>query len=56
LQGLVAIPSLSEGASAGPPSSDFFYTLNGALFLEGAGVIVLSTADDFTEVNAGIWI
>jgi len=26
--------------------------LNGALFLEGAGVIVLSTADDFTEVNA----
>ena len=24
LQGLVAIPSLSEGATAGPPSSDFF--------------------------------
>src|SRR5664280_651655 len=52
LQGLVAIPSLSEGATAGPPSSDFFVPLNGALFLEGAGVIVLSTADDFTEVNA----
>src|SRR5664280_2768000 len=52
LQGLVAIPSLSEGATAGPPSSDFFVPLNGALFLEGAGIIVLSTADDFTEVNA----
>ena len=52
LQGLVAIPSLSEGASAGPPSSDFFIPLNGALNLNGAGVIVLSTADSYTEVNA----
>ena len=52
LQGLVAIPSLSEGATAGPPSSDFFIPLNGALNLNGAGVIVLSTADSYTEVNA----
>ncbi len=52
LQGLVAIPSLSEGATAGPTSSDFFIPLNGALLIDGAGVIVMSTADDFTEVNA----
>jgi hypothetical protein len=52
LQGLTVIPSLSEGATAGPPSSDYFIPTNGALFLDGAGVIVLSTADDFSEVNA----
>ena len=56
LQGLVAIPSLSEGATAGPPSSDFFIPANGALTLNGAGVIVLSTADDFTEINAAYGI
>ena len=52
LQGLVAIPSLSEGNTAGAYPSDFFIPVNGALVVDGAGVIVLSTADDFTEVNA----
>jgi hypothetical protein len=55
LQGLVAIPSLSEGITAPAGSnisSDFFIPLNGALLLDGVGVIVLSTADDYTEVNA----
>jgi hypothetical protein len=52
LQGLTVIPSLSEGATAGPPTSDYFIPGNGALILDGAGVIVLSTADDYTEVNA----
>ncbi len=52
LQGLVAIPSLSEGATAGAYPSHFFIPVNGAMKLDGAGVIVLSTADDYTEVNA----
>ena len=55
LQGLVAIPSLSEGATnagAGTVSSDFFVPLNGSLLLNAPGVIVLSTADSYTEVNA----
>ncbi|NMC40278.1 MAG: HYR domain-containing protein, partial [Bacteroidales bacterium] len=51
LQGLVVIPSLSEGATSGPPSSDFYIPQRGAMILDGAGVIVLSTADDYREVN-----
>jgi hypothetical protein len=51
LQGLVVIPSLSEGATAGPPSSDFTIPGQAAIILNGAGVIVLSTADDYREVN-----
>ena len=52
LQGLVVIPSLTEGATAGAYPSDFFIPANGALILDGVGVIVLATADSFTEVNA----
>ena len=52
LQGLLAIPSLSEGNTAGPPSSDYFIPKNGALVLDGGGVIVLGTADDYREINA----
>jgi gliding motility-associated-like protein len=55
LQGLVAIPSLSEGSTNGIfPNypSDFFIPANGALLLDGVGVIVLATADSYTEVNA----
>ena len=52
LQGLLVIPSLSEGNTAGPPSSDFFIPSKGALILDGAGVIVMSTADNVSEVNA----
>ncbi|HOU96140.1 MAG TPA: HYR domain-containing protein, partial [Bacteroidales bacterium] len=51
LQGLVVIPSLTEGATAGPPSSDFYIPGRGAFILDGAGVIVMSTADDYREVN-----
>jgi len=51
LQGLTVIPSLSEGATAGSPSSDFTIPLQAAMILDGAGVIVLSTADDYREVN-----
>ena len=55
LQGLSAIPSLSEGnlaSVAGFTTSDYFIPQNGALVLDGGGVIVLSTADDFSEVKA----
>ncbi|MBK9391784.1 MAG: HYR domain-containing protein [Bacteroidetes bacterium] len=54
LQGLSGIPSLSEGnlpAVAGYTTSDYFIPQNGAMILDGGGVIVLSTADDYTEVN-----
>ena len=51
LQGLAVIPSLTEGSVAGPPSSDFCIPYNAAIILDGAGVIVLSTADDYREVN-----
>jgi len=51
LQGLVVIPSLSEGDLGGTIPSHFFIPANAALLIEGAGVIVLSTADDYREVN-----
>ena len=51
LQGLVVIPSLTEGNTSGAYPSDFFIPGNAAMVLDGAGVKVLSTADDFTEVN-----
>jgi len=52
LQGLVAIPSLTEGNTSGAYPSDFFIPGNAALVLDDAGVKVLSTADDYTEINA----
>ncbi len=52
LQGLTAIPSLTEGGDGGTPNSDFYIPVNGALILDGSDVVVLSTADDYTEVNA----
>lgn len=52
LQGLTVIPSLSEGVSAGPPATHYYIPANGAIVLDGPGVIVLTTADDFTEVQA----
>jgi hypothetical protein len=54
LKGLTIIPSLSEGAcDSGPggPNSDFYIPANGALVLDGPDVVVLSTADDYREVN-----
>lgn len=55
LKGMTVIPSLSEGtcySSANTnPNSDFYVPANGALVLDGSEVIVLSTADSYTEVN-----
>ncbi|MCG8700372.1 MAG: hypothetical protein MI922_20120, partial [Bacteroidales bacterium] len=51
LQGLTIIPSLTEGGGTGTPNSDFYIPANGALILDGPDVVVLSTADDYREVN-----
>ncbi len=54
LKGLTIIPSLTEGncdSGPGGPNSDFYIPANGALILDGADVIVLSTADDYRELN-----
>ncbi|WP_320054318.1 glycine-rich domain-containing protein [uncultured Acetobacteroides sp.] len=48
LKGATAIPSLSEGTTA---NSDYFIPLKASLVLNGPDVIVLSTADDYSEVN-----
>ncbi|MCX6303330.1 MAG: hypothetical protein NTW82_14240, partial [Bacteroidia bacterium] len=52
LKGLTVIPSLSEGAVNTWVTSDFIIPANGALILDGAGAIVQSTADSYTEINA----
>ena len=52
LTGLTMIPSLSEGGISAAPSSDYFIPSNGAMILDGPFVSVLSTADDYTEINA----
>jgi hypothetical protein len=54
LKGLTTIPSLSEGTCAegsASPNSDFYIPANGSLVLDGPDVVVLSTADDYREVN-----
>ena len=51
LDGHVIIPSLTEGTTAGPPSSDYFIPGTGALELNDPNNIVLVTADDYGEVN-----
>lgn len=53
LQGLTIIPSLSEGTcgDGASPNSDYFVPANGALVLDGPEVVVLSTADNYREVN-----
>jgi hypothetical protein len=53
LKGLSIIPSLSEGTcgDGATPNSDFYIPVNGALVLDGPDVVVLSTADDYREVN-----
>lgn len=56
LQGLLVIPSLTEGGAGGDPNSDFYIPANGALILDGPEVVVLSTADDYREVNIGFGI
>ena len=53
LQGLTIIPSLSEGTcgDGATPNSVFYIPANGALVLDGPEVVVLSTADNYQEVN-----
>ncbi|MBC7125845.1 MAG: hypothetical protein H5T24_09460, partial [Bacteroidales bacterium] len=54
LQGTTIIPSLSEGAcdtGTGGPNSDYYVPGNGALVLDGDNVVILTTADDYREVN-----
>lgn len=48
LKGLTVLPSLTEGTIAG---SEYYIPYNGALVVEGPEVIVMSTADDYGEVN-----
>ncbi|MBN2756342.1 MAG: T9SS type A sorting domain-containing protein [Bacteroidales bacterium] len=48
LKGSVIIPSLSEGTAA---NANYYIPSNAALRIDGSDVIVLSTADDYGEVN-----
>ncbi len=51
LKGLTVIPSLTEGGAGGTPVSNYIIPANGALVLDGPDVIVLTTADNYGEVN-----
>ena len=44
----VIIPSLSEGTAG---TSDYYIPSNAALIVDGIDVVVLSTADDYREIN-----
>lgn len=48
LKGRLIIPSLSEGVAA---NADYYIPSNGSLLIDGVDVVVLSTADDFREIN-----
>ena len=48
LKGSLIIPSLSEGVAA---NADYYIPSNGALLIDGVDVVVLSTADDYREIN-----
>lgn len=48
LKGKIVIPSLSEGVSA---NADYYIPSNGALEIDGVDVAILSTADDYRELN-----
>lgn len=52
LTGEIVIPSLTEGQGGGNPSSHFVIPANGALIMDGPGVVVLVTADTWQEVEA----
>lgn len=51
LQGSCAIPSLTEGNTGATTTSDYYLPTKSALVLDGTGVVVLVTADDYREVN-----
>jgi hypothetical protein len=48
LKGSLIIPSLSEGIAA---NSDYYIPSNGSLIVDGVDVVVLSSADDYREIN-----
>jgi hypothetical protein len=48
LKGSLIIPSLTEGTSG---NTDYYIPFSGGLMIDGVDVIVLSTADDYREVN-----
>ena len=48
LSGQLIIPSLSEGTVG---ASDYYIPSNGALIIDGVDVAILSTADNYQEVN-----
>ena len=50
LTGQLIIPSLTEGTTG---ASDYYIPSNGALIIEGVDVAILSTADNYQEINAG---
>ncbi len=41
-----------DGGLSGGPNSDFYIPANGALYIDGPDVVVLTTADSYLEVNA----
>ena len=43
------IPSLSEGVVV---NSDYYIPSKGALIVDGVDVVILSSADDYREINA----
>nr|MCU0472508.1 HYR domain-containing protein [Bacteroidales bacterium] len=48
LKGSVIIPSLSEGIAG---TADYYIPSNGALVFDGVDVVVLSSSDDYREIN-----
>ncbi len=53
LDGLVIVPSLAEGTTA---NSNYIIPSNGALNIDGADVLVNTTADDYREINVAYGI
>lgn len=51
LKGMTIIPSLTEADAGGDPNGDFYIPANAALHISGSEVIVLSTSDDYREVE-----
>ncbi len=48
LKGMLIIPSLTEGTAS---NADYYIPSNGALQFDGVDVVMLSTADDYREIN-----
>ena len=48
MKGSIIVPSLTEGTAA---NAHYYIPANGALIIDGVDAVVLSTADDYREVN-----